>query len=168
MAIYATRSTRIGFDDAGVYRKPLATDQPFAHATAQDRLEHMTERIAVADSTMAVLGEGRMVRNLILQAETTELEIREVQMHFLAQSPLGSNAEAVADDQHPHHQLGIDRRAAGVAIERSEVFAQLVEVEESIDGAQQMVGWNVIVEVEGVKQSLLTAHLRTLHPDVLH
>ena len=108
-----------------------------------------------------------MIGNLILQAEAAEPAIRQVQMHFLAQPPLGSDAEAVADDQHPHHQLGIDRGTAGVAIEGGEVFAQFVEVEKSINAAQQMVGWNVIVEVEGIKQSLLTARLRTHHPDVL-
>ena len=52
-------------------------------------------------------------------------------------------------------------------VERSEVFAQLVEVEKSINAAQQIVGRNVIIEVEGIKQSLLTAHLRSHHLDVL-
>jgi hypothetical protein len=108
-----------------------------------------------------------VIRNRAVQPEPAEPAIREIEMHFLAQPPLGADAEAVADDQHPHHQLGIDRGTTGVAIERSEVFAQLVEFEKSIDAAQQMVGWNVIFEVEGIKQSLLPARLRTHHPDVL-
>jgi hypothetical protein len=29
-------------------------------------------------------------------------------MNLFAQSPLRTDAEAVADDQHPDHQLGID------------------------------------------------------------
>lgn len=47
------------------------------------------------------------------------------------------------------------------------MFAKFVEIEESIDAAQQMVRRDVIVELERIKQSLLTAHLRTHHPDVL-
>ena len=45
-------------------------------------------------------------------------------------------------------KTAIERRAAGVAVEGTEMFAQRVEIEESIDAAQQMVAWDVIFEVE--------------------
>jgi hypothetical protein len=38
-----------------------------------------------------------MIRHRIFQAEAAEPPIGQVQMHFLAQPPLGSNAEAVTD-----------------------------------------------------------------------
>ena len=42
----------------------------------------------------------------------------------------------------------IDRWAACVAVERREVIAQFSEVEETIDATQQVIAWEVIVEVE--------------------
>ena len=54
-------------------------------------------------------------------------------MHFLAQAPLRANAEAVPDDQHPDHELRIDRGAPGVAIELRQVPAQLAQIEHAVD-----------------------------------
>jgi hypothetical protein len=39
-------------------------------------------------------------------------------MDFIAQPPFGSDTDAVADNQHPHHQYGINRRGAEAAVER--------------------------------------------------
>src|SRR6202007_814080 len=36
--------------------------------------------------------------------------IGQIEVDLIAQAPLRSNAEAVADQEHPDHQLGIDRR----------------------------------------------------------
>ena len=44
-----------------------------------------------------------------------------------------------------------------MAVERREVLAQLAEIEEPIDAAQQMIRGNVIVEVERVEQLVLAA-----------
>jgi hypothetical protein len=54
-------------------------------------------------------------------------------MYLLAEPPFGPDAEAVADQQHPHRQLGIDGRAA-------ELFAQRVQIEHAIDLPQKMAG----------------------------
>ena len=35
--------------------------------------------------------------------------VRPVEVNLLAQAPLGADAEAIAHDQHPDHQLGVDR-----------------------------------------------------------
>ena len=69
-------------------------------------------------------------------------------MDFLAQPALGPDAEAVTHDQHPHHQLRINRGPPGVAVERCEVLAQLTQVEKRSIAAQQVIGGNVIVEIE--------------------
>jgi hypothetical protein len=84
-------------------------------------------------------------------------------VNFLAEPALRPDAEAVAHQQHPHHELRIDRRTTGVAIERCQVSAQLREIEESIDAAQKMIRWNVLVEVEGIKQSVLVAAVLSHH-----
>ena len=89
-----------------------------------------------------------MVRHRVLKSQSTEPAIRQIEVNLFAQPALGTNAEAVTDDQHPHHQLRIDRRPPGVAVERRQVLAQIAEVEATINPAQQVIGGNVIVEIE--------------------
>lgn len=64
------------------------------------------------------------------------------------------------DNQHPDHPLGIDRGSAPATVERAEALAPIVD-------PQQVLGWNVIVEVEGVEQSVLVAAVVTYHLDAL-
>jgi hypothetical protein len=54
---------------------------------------------------------------------------------FVTQPALGADAEAVANDEHAHHQLGIDGGSVGVAVEGSEVATQLAQIEEPVDAA---------------------------------
>ena len=62
-----------------------------------------------------------MVRHVAVEAKSAEPAIGEVQMHLLAKSTLGADAEAVADNQHPDHQLGVDRRSPHGAVERCQL-----------------------------------------------
>jgi hypothetical protein len=51
------------------------------------------------------------------------------------------------DNQHPDHQLGVNRRSADVAVERRELLAQVRQTPRynRIDPAQQMAHWNAIL-----------------------
>jgi hypothetical protein len=68
----------------------------------------MPECVALAKATMPVLGEGRVVGHRVFEIEAAEPTIGQIQVDLFAQPSLGADAEAVADDQHAHHQLGID------------------------------------------------------------
>lgn len=46
-------------------------------------------------------------------------------MHFLAQAPLGADAEAIGDEPRPDHQFRIDRGTAHFAVERALMRADL-------------------------------------------
>jgi hypothetical protein len=59
-----------------------------------------------------------MVGHLVVEIEPTEPAIGKVKLHFFAQPALRTDAVAIADNQHPDHELGIDRRPADLAIER--------------------------------------------------
>ena len=89
-----------------------------------------------------------MVRYRVLKAESTEPAIGQIEMDLFAQSALGTNAKAVTDDQHPYHQLRIDRRPPRGAVERRQVTAQLAKIEATINSSEQVIGRNVIVEIE--------------------
>ena len=98
--------------------KPSPPTSPSAMQRRDRRLEQLAQQVAVAEAAMPVLREGRVIGHSPVEAEAAEPAIGEVQVHLLAQPPLRADAHAVADDQHPHHQLGIDRRPAHVAVER--------------------------------------------------
>ncbi len=59
-----------------------------------------------------------MVRNLVVEIELAEPAISKMQRDFLTQPALMTNAIAVTDQEHPDHQLGIDRGPPDVAVER--------------------------------------------------
>jgi hypothetical protein len=159
-------ATGIGLDHAGVDRKAFATDQSLGDAALQDGLEQVSERIAVAEAAVSVLGEGGVLRHGVLQSQAAEPAVRQVQVHFVAQPALRTDAEAVADDEHAHHQLGIDGGSAGVAVEGGKVATQLTQVEEPVDATQQVIGRHVRIEVEGVEQLVLRTRLLTHHRDI--
>jgi len=76
-------------------------------------------------------------------------------MHFLAQPPLGTDATAVAHQQHANCQLGIDRGTADGAVERLEVLADAAQLDKAVDAAQQVVGGDMLLQAEAVEQRLL-------------
>src|SRR3990170_3657704 len=111
----------IRLDEAGVDRKTLAAYQTLSDAALHHRLEQMAENVALPETTVAVLREGRVIGHLAFQAQSAEPPISQIEVHFLAQAPFRTNATAVADDQHPDHQFRIDRRSTGGAVEGGEV-----------------------------------------------
>jgi len=91
-----------------------------------------------------------------------------VQMDLVAEPALGADAEAVADDQHPDHQLGVDRGSPNLAVEGAQVRPQTRQVDDAVDRAQQMFGWDVPLQAELVEQSLLRHPPFAHHPVALH
>jgi hypothetical protein len=75
-------------DQACIRCKALAADQPFGNAPSHGRLEQVTQQIAVAETTMTVLGERRMVWHTVGQIETAKPAIGEVQMDLFTQTSL--------------------------------------------------------------------------------
>jgi hypothetical protein len=59
-----------------------------------------------------------MVGNLAIEAEATEQSVCKIKVDLVAKAALRSNAHAIAHKQHADHQFGIDRGAAGAAVER--------------------------------------------------
>lgn len=154
-----TRAIGVGLDDAGVDGEAFALNQSFGHATVQYRLEDESECIALAEAAMAVLGERRMIGGSAFQAQAAEPSVGQVEMNFVTQPTLRPDAEAVADDEHPDHALGIDRWPAGVAAERRKMLTKFAEIEEAAHASKQVITWDVIVEVECVEELILNGCL---------
>src|SRR6266849_8473239 len=106
-----------------------------------------------------------MVRYRVVQIEAAKPAVSEMQLDLLAQSPLEADAVAVAHDQHPNHQLRVDRGPTNVAIERRQLLAHAREQprHDRIDPAQEMTRRNTPLEVEQVEQLALIARLLPHH-----
>ena len=111
----------IGSNQAGIDSKGRPVNQPFCHAASDHGLEQLAQQIAIAEAAMPILGEGRVVRHLAIEPEPTEPAVGEVQVHLLAQPSFGANAVAVANQQHPDEQFGINRRPASRAVKWRQV-----------------------------------------------
>ena len=107
---------------------------------------------------MTIDRKGGMVRHLVLEAEPAEPPIGKVELDLTTEPALGADRVAVADQEHPDHQLRIDRRTSRVTVERREIDPQPAQIENSVDPAQQMIMWNAFLEIEFVKQPILSTN----------
>jgi hypothetical protein len=88
-------------------------------------------------------------------------------VNLFAKPRLRADAIEIAHQQHPDHQLGIDRRAADPALERGELWPNALKTEMTVDPAQRMIGGNVVVEPEPVEElrlRRLPSHHRAILP----
>src|SRR5262249_33267019 len=125
----------------------------------------MPKRIALAKTAVPIDRERRMVGHLVVKLEATKPAIGKVKLHFLAQPALRTDAVAVADNQHPDHELGVDRRPADLAVEGRQLLAKLSHYprHHRIDAANKMARRNATFEVEEIEQLALIDLLPTHH-----
>ena len=62
----------IGLQHAGIDREPLALDQAGIHAGAHHSLKYLAQDVAVAEATMAIDRERRVIRHLVVEIEPTK------------------------------------------------------------------------------------------------
>jgi hypothetical protein len=101
-----------------------------------------------------------------IEIEPAEPAVGKVEMDLLAQPPLRPDAHAITDQQHPDHQFGIDRGATRRTIERLQVLANAVEIDEPVNRAQQVIARHMILDAEAVKQRLLHHRVLAHHHNV--
>ena len=93
------------------------------HASRHSRLEQMTQQITVAETAVPVLRKRRMIRHRIRKVEAAEPAVGKVEMNFFTKATLRSDTQTVPHHQHPDQELGINRRAASMAVEFCKVRA---------------------------------------------
>ena len=47
-----------------------------------------------------------MIRDIAVEPEPAEPPVRQIEIDLFAEPPLATDAKAIADDEHPDHQLG--------------------------------------------------------------
>src|SRR6266498_639146 len=125
----------------------------------------MTQEVAVAEAAMPINRECRVIWHFVVEIEAAKPAVGEMQLNLLTEPPLKANAVAVAHNQHPDHELGIDRRPANVAVERRELLSQVSQNPryDRIDPAQQIARRNTLFEVKQIEQLALIARLPAHH-----
>ena len=126
----------IRLDQTGIDRKGFAADKSLAHAALQDRLKNASQEIALAEAAMPVLREGGMIGDITVEPEPAEPPVSQIEVDFLAETSFGADTEAVPDDEHPNHQLGINRWPSQHAVERRELATQFRQVDKAVDRPQ--------------------------------
>ena len=98
-----------------------------------------------------------MVRNRLVDIELAEPAVGEVQLDRLAEAPLVADAVAIAHDEHPDHELGVDRGAADVAVVGRELLAQVGERgrHEHVHAPQKVLLRDAVLEPELVEKLAL-------------
>jgi hypothetical protein len=96
-----------------------------------------------------VIGDGS------IQTQTAKPAVGQIEVDFVTEAPFRSDTEAIADQEHPDHQLRIDRGPPDVAVERRQLPPQVLKVDEPIDRPQEMVGWDVPFKRELIEQRSL-------------
>src|SRR4029077_12621820 len=93
-----------------------------------------------------------MIGDSAVQSESAEPAIGEIKVNFVAEAALGTNAHAVADDQHADHQLGIDRGPAHLAVKRLQRLADIIEGEVTVDAPEHVIDRDVFLKAEIIEQ----------------
>src|SRR6202047_4862436 len=111
-----------------------------------------------------------MVRDGVFDAEFAEPAIGEVHLYLTTDQPLRADRKDIPHDQHPDHQLRIDRRATHGRIMRCKFTAKPGKIENSIDLPHQMIFGDRVVEMKLVEQltlvTLQTAHHGSTSPAI--
>lgn len=97
-------------DQAGIDAKALASDEAFVNASPQDRFKEVSEQTVFAETHVPVLRKGRMVWHRVTLIEFVKRPVRQVDVDLFAQVALRTNALPVIQQQHPDHQLEVNRR----------------------------------------------------------
>jgi hypothetical protein len=74
-----------------------------------------------------------MIGYVAIEPQPTEPSVCKIKVNFIAQAPFRTDPEAVANNQHPDHQFGIDRGPADGAVEWSQFPPQFSKLHEPVD-----------------------------------
>jgi hypothetical protein len=122
-------------NQAGIRRKALAADQPLGEAAGDNALKKTPKNVAVPEAPVPVARERRVIRHFAIQAQAAKPAIGKVQVHLLTQPPLRPDPHAIANDQHPDHQVRVNRRSTNGAVKWRKRAAQRRQIKKPVDTA---------------------------------
>src|SRR5262245_54165085 len=103
-----------------------------------------------------------MIRDLVLDAQTTEPAVRQVDLNLPAEQPLRTDGKNVADDEHPDHQHRVNRRAAARRVVGCKLSTHPGHIEHGGDLAHKVIARYHLV-VPKLLEKLLLLVLQPQH-----
>ena len=83
---------RIGFHEAAIHRQVPALHQSHFHTLAHDLFKQLLEQLRFLKPPMTVLGESRVMRDLLIETQTGEPAPGQVHAQFFHQLALAADA----------------------------------------------------------------------------
>src|SRR5262245_40363740 len=96
-----------------------------------------------------------MIRDLVLDAQTAEPAVRQVDRNLPAEQPLRADGKNVADDDHPDHQHRVNRRAAARRVVGCKLSTHPGQIEHGGDLAHKVIARYHLVVPKLVEKLLL-------------
>src|SRR6201986_2362580 len=96
------------------------------------------------EPSMAVLREGGVMGNLLIEAESGKPAPGQMHLQFLDQLALAGDAIEIADQQDAQQKFRIDRGSAGIAVGVLQLLPNEIEADVSVDETEQVVFRNLI------------------------
>jgi len=143
---------RIRFHEAAIDRQVLALHQSHFHTLPDDLFKQLLEQLRFLKPSMTVFRERGVVRDLLIEAQTGEPPPRQMHAQFLHQFPLAGDAVPIPDQHNAQQKLGIDGRAAPIAVTLFQLFPHEGKTDVLIDEPQQVSLWNLIFQAEVIEQ----------------
>src|SRR5215510_5935050 len=147
----------IGFYEATIDGQIIAPHQSYFHTLPHDLLKQLLEQLRFLKTSMSVLRERRVMRNLLIKTQPGEPAPRHMHAQLFHQLPLARDTVEIADQQQAQQQFGVDGGPTLVAIASLQLPSYEIEVDMTIDQAQQMIFRNLIFEAEVVEQRFRAA-----------
>ena len=127
--------------------------------------QHRSRRLSDRTASMITLRSGRMYSSVLQRFVAMKRKVLNSTM-FSRHARLASALMMLATTakrSSPIRPSLMQRRKT----ENGARCCAVSQIEEAVNAAYQIIGRDVIVEVEGIEQPFLTARLRNHHPDVL-
>jgi hypothetical protein len=131
----------------------LALDQPHFHTLPHDLFEQLLKQLRLLKPSVPVLGEGRMMRDLLIEPQAGEPPPCQMHAQLFHQFALARDAVEIADEQNAQQQLRIDRRATGITVAPFQLLPHKLEADMLVDQPQQMSFRNLVFQAKVVEQS---------------
>jgi hypothetical protein len=96
-----------------------------------------------------------MIGNVTVEPQAAKPAKGQIEVDLVAQPTLRTNAEALDDDQHSHHQLGIDRGPSDLTVVGFKMRPNLRQIDEAIDLTHEVIAWDMTLKAKAVEQRLL-------------
>src|SRR5215472_5510480 len=111
---------------------------PFTNPAATQRVtifKQLLKQIRFLESAMPVLGKCRVVRNLLIEAQSREQTPRQMHAELFHQFPFARHAVEIADQQHAQQQFGIDRWPSRITVPLLQLGSNEFEIDVAINQA---------------------------------